>query len=121
LATLADDPALLKDAILKVTEQKLTTRETDQLVDELKSKQSLREQILKYLGSEDFVLQFRYLMDAPADPNPCPVCQADDVVYKEDGAWEGLVCGRCGWKYPYNSGPLLDLVERIKETRQTGK
>jgi ParB-like chromosome segregation protein Spo0J len=118
LATLADDPALLKCTILKVTQQKLTTRETDQLVDELKKKQSLREQILEYL--EDLVLQVKYLMDAPVDPSSCPLCQGD-VVYKGNGEEEGLVCEDCGWKYPFNRGPLLELVERIKEARQTGK
>jgi len=120
LATLADDPALLKDAILKVTGQKLTTRETDQLVDELKKKQSLREQILKYLVSEDFVLQVKYLMDAPLDPSSCPLCSGA-VVCKGNGEEEGLVCEYCGWKHPYHRGPLLELVERIKEARQTEK
>ena len=63
LARLADEPPILKDTISKVVNQKLTSKETEQLVGELLQKQALHKDILDYLTSEEFLPTIQYLLN----------------------------------------------------------
>ncbi|MGA2784416.1 MAG: ParB/RepB/Spo0J family partition protein [Candidatus Bathyarchaeia archaeon] len=110
LARLADKPSLLKKAITKVVEDKLTTKETEHFVEELLlNTKADRELILEYLTSPDFLYFIRYVMlNLPSHEwKLCPRCWNDSLVddidhtkCKEDG---------CGWSLDLGT-PLRDLL-----------
>ena len=71
LARLADEPSILKDAISKVVNQKLTSKETEQFVGKLLEKQALRRDILDYLTGEEFLPTIQYLFTIPQRGSDC--------------------------------------------------
>mgnify|MGYP001033630187 CR=1 FL=1 len=124
LARLASEPSVLKDAISRVVNQKLTSKETEQFVGELLRKQALRKELLEYLTGQEFLPIIQYLLtilvmsDSAGD---CPYGCIEKVVYEESQDEVGLcrqrmVCKECGWLCEIGHGSvLLSLTERIKE------
>jgi ParB family chromosome partitioning protein len=126
IARLADDPPILKDTISKVVNQKLTSKETEQLVGELLQKQALHKDILDYLTSEEFLPTIQYLLYTATIGSDayCPFDCGETVVYEEfkDAAgmdWGRTVCKECGWELGFCQGPLFEIVARIRELRGT--
>ena len=127
LARLADEPPILKDTISKVVNQKLTSKETEQLVGELLQKQALHKDILDYLTSEEFLPTIQYLLniEMTGDNVYCPLCCGETVVYEElkdaAGIAQGarMVCQECGWELGFCEGPLDEIVTCIRELRGT--
>jgi len=124
LARLADDPSILKETITKVVDQKLTTKQTEQLVEEAMKTQSLRERIHEYVTSEQFILDLHYFFNTINSESReyCPrIDCAGPVVYDESNDTQRMVCKTCGWEYGVDHGPLWNLLERIEELRKAKK
>lgn len=129
LAILADEPNLLENSITKVISQKLTTKQTEQLVQDIKRKLPLKKRIMEYLMSEQFILDFHYIMNtinARDGPTFCPLSNCNgDMIYEElpkEGRKypdQRIVCQNCGWEYGISYGPLWDLVEYIDEMKES--
>jgi ParB family chromosome partitioning protein len=120
------EPPILKDTISKVVNQKLTSKETEQLVGELLQKQALPKDILEYLTGEEFLPTIEYLINIAMTGSDayCPFECGETVVYEEFKDAAGMdynrrVCQECGWELTLCQGPLFEIVKRIAELRGT--
>jgi ParB family chromosome partitioning protein len=120
LATLADEPSLLKKTIPKVLDHKLTTKETEQLVKDTLRRGELGKDILDYLTGEQFAPMIYYICYwlSSGGHEYCPFCLDDKVVYDENNQRQRMVCQKCGWELGLDHGPLFEIVRHIGELRR---
>jgi ParB family chromosome partitioning protein len=98
LARLADKPSLLKQAIGKVVDGKLTTKQTEQLIDQLTRIKGDREIMRNYLTSRDSLLSLlRYIFaNLPRDDQTCPICYGS-ANYDDSDDKPRVFCNDCGF------------------------
>ncbi len=111
LARLQSDESALNGAIDRVTQGKLSTKETEQLVSKVLHEKTVRESILNYVGSPDFLWRFYYMMMQVWNlkEQMCPCCAGSLV---QDNS--GYLCDydKCAWHLPFESG-MEDIINRI--------
>jgi ParB family chromosome partitioning protein len=124
LARLISEPSTLKEAICKVVNEKLTTKQTEQLIGELIQKKALQREILEYLTSEEFLPLIEYIFTTSiigGDETYCPFGCGNTVTYEELEDANGrctsqrMVCKKCGWFCNLIDDSLSKLAKRIKE------
>jgi len=120
LATLADEPSLLKKTIPKVLDHKLTTKETEQLVKDTLRRGELGKDILDYLTGEQFAPMIYYICTwlSTGGGEYCPFCLNDEIVYDMNNHGQRMVCKKCGWELGLDYGPLFEIVRHIGELRR---
>jgi len=123
LARLTDKPFLLKEAIHKVVEGKLTTKQTEQLLEELTGTIPVRESIYKYLTSPEYLLLLRYLLIncymKSEEGQYCPSCFGS-VVYDESDGMQRMICKDCGWSLDVVNDPICGLLNQIQRIPHKG-
>jgi ParB family chromosome partitioning protein len=126
LAKLAGDPTLLKETMSKVVDQKLTTKQTEQLIGEAIETRDLRKSILDYVTSEHFILEQQFIHLALSEltgDEACPSATCGSILELTDRLDERgyyndvLTCKKCGWIYGVTWGPRQHLVEKIDMLR----
>jgi ParB family chromosome partitioning protein len=98
LARLMDKPSLLKQAIAKVVDGKLTTKQTELLIEELTGSDVRREYRLDSLTNRDYLLQLlRYIYASlPQDNQTCPICYGK-ADYDDSEGNAQIFCKDCRW------------------------
>jgi hypothetical protein len=98
LARLADKPSLLKQAIARVVDGRLTTKQTGRLIEELTGSDVHRESRLGSLTNPDYLLQLlRYIYASlPHDDQTCPICYGK-ADYDDSEGKAQIFCKDCRW------------------------
>jgi ParB family chromosome partitioning protein len=110
LSRLKDNPPRLKEAMTTVIKHKLTTRQTERLV-EKDANRATRENIISYLASREHLLLLRYLLINTYMENSgcCPQCFRD-VSYVEVDGEQRVQCSKCGWSFDVVQDPYAKLI-----------
>jgi len=115
LARLSDDSSVLKDAITKVIEEELATRQTDHLVKELLEKKELRKKILDHTGSVQFLFEHQSILYTLIREDML-LCKCwGKMKYDESNKQQRMVCESCGWEIGLDHGPLWDIWTLMEE------